>query len=119
MGNVISVCRVYVIFLAFSGFLFGQLFSGNFDWAATFAGVFGLLSGSLGASKSSLSSRSYAIVAIVFCLLGIIGVGFDALDYYRNYNSPGGYYAWHLIGPYIACLAAIVCYMLYKLPPKQ
>lgn len=118
MESIITICRGYVIFLSCPGFLFGQLFFGNFEWHATIAGTFGLLAGSL-ASKKCLTNRTQALFVISFCALGVVGVGLNAFHYYKYLNSSGNHYAWFLIGPHVACLAVILCYMLIKLPPNQ
>lgn len=118
MNNIVIICRAYVVFLACFGFLFSQLFFGNFEWHATLAGVFGLLVASL-ASKKCLVNRAQALLVILFCTLAVIGVGLDAFHYYNHLNSSGNYYAWFLIGPYVACLVFILSYIFIKLPSNR
>jgi len=106
MDTLILICRFYVIFVAASGFLFGQLFFANFDWPATIAGVFGLLSGVLSGNFVT-NSRARSYVVILFCLASVVGVAFDAYNYYAHLDIPGSYYAWFMIGPFCLCLLLI------------
>jgi hypothetical protein len=106
MDTFILICRIYVIFVAASGFLFGQLYFAIFEWPATIAGVFGLLSGGL-SGKLAENSRPLSYAVIAFCLASLVGVVFDAYHYYTYLDIPGNYYAWIMIGPYCFCLLVI------------
>lgn len=103
MKLLLSVARVYLIFFGASGFLFGQLFFGQFSWAAMLAGVFGVAGGLLG-QRIAVELR---LLTIAVCAAGIAGVAMDAFHYYAELQSPGNYYAWFLIGPYAAALVFI------------
>jgi hypothetical protein len=107
MNIVFAVCRLFVIFTAAAGFLFGQLYFASFEWPATAAGIFGLLAGALSGQFTSNSVRR-SFVVIAFCIASVTGVAFDAYEYYAHLNIPGNYYAWFLIGPYVACLLLII-----------
>lgn len=103
MKTLLIVARVYVIFFGASGFLFGQLFFGQFSWAAMLAGVSGVVGGLLG-QRIAVELR---FLTIAVCATGIAGVAMDALHYYSELNTPGNYYAWIFIGPFAAALAFI------------
>jgi hypothetical protein len=105
MQTFVLVCRVYVVIVAASGFLFGQLFFVSFDWPSTVAGTSGVLSGGLsGQFIGSLRLRSNAV--ILLCLASIAGVGFNAYEYYEKHDIPGNDYARFMFGPY--CLFLLV-----------
>ena len=106
MDTFILICRFYVIFVAAAGFLFGQLYFAIFEWPATIAGVFGLLSGGL-SGKFVTNSRARSFAVILFCFTSVVGVAFDAYNYYAHLNIPGNYYAWFMIGPFCLCLLVI------------
>lgn len=107
MTILLHVARGYVVFFGAAGFLFGQVFCGNYSIPATLAGVAGVLTGLI----SWLPSRSLVVRAIVtLCgVAGVVGVTMDALHYYTTLHSPGNYYAWFLIGPFTAFLLLIGC----------
>ena len=92
--------------MAGSGYLFGQLFVGMFDWAATISGFAAILASALG-GKFGGASKPKAIFVIALCGASITGVGFDAYDYYKNLHMPGNYFGWFLKGPYVAGLLII------------
>jgi hypothetical protein len=96
-----SLARLYVIFVAASGFLFGQIFTGFFSLPATLAGVCGIAAASL-----SKSPHRRTLVGGL-CAASLVGVALDALHYYTQLAIPGNYYAWFLIGPYCLCLVFI------------
>jgi hypothetical protein len=104
---LILISRVYVIFVAASGFLFGQMFFGRFDWPSTIAGIVGVLSGA-SSGRFIGSSRLRSNTVILLCLASIAGVGFDAHQYYEKYDIPGNYYAWFLFGPYCLFLLVLI-----------
>ncbi|OGB22399.1 MAG: hypothetical protein A3I66_14360 [Burkholderiales bacterium RIFCSPLOWO2_02_FULL_57_36] len=103
MKFLLNVARVYVIFFGASGFLFGQLFFGQFSWAAMLAGVSGVAAGLLG-QRITAAAR---FLTIAVCATGIAGVAMDAFHYYSELHSPGNYYAWFFIGPFAAALIFI------------
>lgn len=107
MDTLLVFLRGYVIFVAASGFIFGQMFFNNFAWGATLAGVFGIISGILGGKfvHNSLL-RSKTIIAC--CILSLCGVALDANNYYANLNSSGNYYAWFMIAPFCLILMLII-----------
>jgi hypothetical protein len=97
--------RVYVVCIAVFGFLFGELFSGDFSLGATAAGIGGILSGAL--SWSSNRDRPMRFVIVLSCVLATAGVGLNAYEFYEGRTSPGDYYAWFLIAPFLVGLLAI------------
>lgn len=105
MKAILKAARACAIFVGASGFLFGQLYFGTFSLAATIAGVSGVLAGAL----SWLADRNARLKRVVFvcCAAGLLGVAMDAYHYYTELHRPGNYYAWFLIGPYIATLLLI------------
>ena len=102
------ICRGCVAFVALFGFLFGQLFSGQFETLATVIGISGLGLAALGLGKRQLSTT----LAMVILLLGgvtLTGVGIDVFDYYdRTPSYSGTYYPWILVGPYIVAVLIIL-----------
>ncbi len=64
IDSVLILCRVYVAFIAASGFLFAQMFFGHFDWFASIAGVFGLISGILGGAFFTVSRLRARIILV-------------------------------------------------------
>ena len=50
-AKFLTVARVWVMFDATTGFLFGQFFAGRLDLAGVVAGIFGLLAGVLSAER--------------------------------------------------------------------
>lgn len=118
MQTFVLVCRVYVIFVAAPGFLFGQLFFGRFDWPSTIAGISGVLSGSL-SGRFIGSSRLRSNLVILLCLAGIAGVGFDAYEYCEKYDIPGNYYAWFMFGPYCLFLMVLIANAAMLRTPRK
>ena len=118
MDSLLIFARGYVIFVAISGFIFGQLFFGNFAIGATLAGIFGLLSGIL-SGKYALKTRLRSKTIITFCLISMVGVGLDAYNYYAHLNSSGNYYAWFMIGPYLAFLIIIIWRVVKSMPSNK
>jgi len=106
MKDLILGARILVIFLSASGYLFGQLFFGEFTWYATISGIFGVLAGSL-SGKFISSRKESAYSVLVFCVVAIIGVVFDAYNYYEYLDIPGNDFGWYLKVPYIASLILI------------
>jgi hypothetical protein len=103
MKTLLSITRAYVVFVGASGFLFGQLFFGQFSLAATLAGLSGVISGILG---RRITTRARLLTSLV-CAAGLAGVAMDAFHYYSELHIPGNYYAWFLIGPFAAGLVFI------------
>jgi len=102
------------MFVAVSGFLFGQLFSGRFELAATLAGVFGLIAAVPGPGKTNLvPTRAWVVLAC--SVLALVGVGLDAHDYYSREHSSGNYYAWFLIGPFCVAVALLGAHAMKSL----
>jgi hypothetical protein len=99
MKNLRTIFRALILFVGFS-FLFGQLFVGNFDIPATMTGIFGLAFAVVAGENNYESGKNRATIITVGSVC-FIGVMFDVLSYYMSNPSPGNYYAWFLIGPYI------------------
>ncbi|MBK7365403.1 MAG: hypothetical protein IPI97_10550 [Nitrosomonas sp.] len=104
MKTLLPFACIYILLVSFSGFLFGQLFFGQFSISASIAGIAGLICAfaGFGVTGGAIKARP---IALWSGLLALIGVALDAADYYLNYAIPGNYYAWGLIGPY--CGAAL------------
>ncbi len=106
MEIILYIIRSFVIFIAASGFILGQLFFGSFSLGATAAGSFGVVAAILG-GKFSASSITRVYIVIIFCVASIIAILFSAYNYYANLNIPGNNFGWHLKVPYIASLIFI------------
>jgi len=118
MDTLLIVLRGYVIFVAVSGFIFGQLFFNNFAWGATLAGVFGIISGVFsGKFTQKTLLRSKTIIAC--CTLSLCGVSLDAYNYYANLNSSGNYYAWFMIAPFCLALLLIIWRITHNMPSNK
>lgn len=105
MTAILSISRAVVAFVAAAGFLFGQLFSGTFTLGASLAGFMGIAACAL-----SLLSEGKPLLSgflLVCCAASVAGVGLDVWRYYTELDSPGNYYAWFLVGPYLVALAVI------------
>lgn len=106
MPALLRVAALFIGFVGAAGFLFGQLFSGHFSLGATLAGVGGILAAASAlrmASQIRWASRVIYVVAVV----ALAGVAMDVVHYYRDLAIPGNYYAWPIIGPFAACIAAL------------
>ena len=106
MKTFLIISQGFVIFIASSGYLFGQLFFGKFSVSATISGICGILAGGLAIAIEKATILRRFSISIV-CFGGIIGVGFEAYDYYTRLNIPGNSFSWFLIGPYCFCLLFI------------
>ncbi len=106
MQSLRAICRFIAIIVGFS-FLFGQLFFDDFGIAQTITGIFGMAVG-VGSRESKIQLRAYQVTINIFGAFSLLGVIFDAIEYYSNYHSPGNYYAWFLIGPYIFAIIVIM-----------
>ncbi len=92
--------RIIIIFVASSGFLFGQLFFGELSIPATIAGLGGVLAVTL--SWLQEEGRDFKKAIIVFCVLGLVGVAMHA---YQNYSDIPVYDPeWGMIGVYVLAL---------------
>ena len=105
MKLVMDATRIYSAFVGASGFLFGQLFFGDFSIASTLAGVSGVLAGVI--SWPGFKMPRHPWLVPLCCSAGLIGVALDAYGYYSKDHVPGNYYAWFLIGPFVICLLLI------------
>lgn len=114
MKIFLNLCRACAIFVAASGFLFGQLFFGQFEFAATLTGVFGLAAAIFGLGKSNLSTTRAWIITLS-SVLALVGVGLDAYDYYSREHWSGTYYAWILVGPYAFAVVSIGIHAINQL----
>ncbi len=106
MDTVKLLASIYVIFVAATGFLFGQVFAGHFSVAATLAGVAGLWAGVRGLGAKANGAKA-SPPTLWICLAAVAGVAMDAVEYYTKLNIPGNYYAWFMIGPFCGCLILI------------
>jgi hypothetical protein len=104
MTSLVALCRLFVIFLGAAGFLFGQVFTGEFSFGGTLAGVGGVVAGALG-SNSSRPVAKYTVIGA--CAIGLVGAGLHAYEYYSVPHVPGNYYAWFLTVPFAIALMVI------------
>ena len=118
METLLLALRVYVIFIAASGFVLGQIFFGNFAWDATLVGVFGIISGVF-SGEFTQKTLLRAKIIIACCLLSLCGVSLDIYDYYANYNVPGSRYSWFLITPFCLALVFIIWHTAKNMSPKK
>ena len=115
MESLLSVARMAVIFVAASGFLFGQLFFGRFEYLDTIAGLSGVLAG-LCTFFQSAGRKAIHYATIGVAIVSGLGAGAHAVEYYTA-RSPttGSYYPWFMIGPYLAGLLVLIFYTTQKL----
>lgn len=104
MTFLLRLSRLIAIFVGAAGFLFGQVFAGEFGVAGTLAGVGGVAAGILASFTWRASTR---IMAIAACAIGLLGAGLHAYDYYSVPQLPGNYYAWFLTAPFAIALLFI------------
>jgi hypothetical protein len=106
MSAVFTISGFVLAFVSASGFLFGQLLFGNFSLPASIAGVCGLLAacGAFGLARGSAWAPRLALWAGAATVLG---VALDAAHYYMYNATPGNYYAWAIVGPFVICAAFI------------
>lgn len=115
MRTLLLISCGYSLFVALFGFLFGQLFFGQFKFAATLAGFAGAATAVIGFTLSS-NPNTLKVPATVSACCSVIGVTMDAIHYYQDLAIPGNYYAWAMIGPF--CLAqAFIAYAAWA--PRQ
>jgi len=90
------------------------LFFGQYEFAATSTGVFGLIAAVPGLGKTSLAPARAWMIS-VSTVLALVGVGLDAHDYYSREHSSGSYYAWFLIGPFCVAMVLIGVHAMKQL----
>ena len=119
MTLLIILCRACVAYVASAGFLFGQLFFGQFEIHATIAGACGLamliLSISLAAKTQLMTTITY------FCgIMALGGASYDMAEYYLNVSpNSGSYYPWFLIVPYIISLVFLMWELFSRLKRRN
>ncbi len=104
MKVAITLSGIYLIIMGAFGYLFGQLFFGDFTLAATMAGVFGVVAGVITVASNSATMGRLAFVS---CVLAGVGFVIDAHTYYTKYDIPGNDFAWELRGPFVIALLVI------------
>ena len=105
-AQLLTAARVWVVFDATTGYLFGQLYVGQLDLAGLVAGAFGLLAGVLSAKRFQNSVRLNRLV-LGSCSAAIGGVAADAYGYYSTLNVQSNDYPWLLSGIFVLCLCVI------------
>ena len=105
-STFLAVARVYVVFVAAAGFLFGQVFFADFRVIATLAGVFGVLAGAL-PSRQIDRSPIVGLLVFVSSVVSIVSVAVDAYQYYTSPHAPGNAYPWLINSLFVAGLCAI------------
>ena len=106
MQSLRVICRFVCVLVGF-GFLFGQIFNGFFGILYTIIGVFGMVVG-IASSERRLHQITSQIIVLVCGGGALIGVAFNAIEYYAEFQYPGSYYSWTLIGPFIAAVLILM-----------
>lgn len=106
MTVALRLSAFFVGFVAFSGYLFGQLFFGDFSVVATLSGVSGVICAAFALRMSSQPSWAPARVYVA-CFIALAGVAMNTIIHYTQFDTPGNYYAWHIFGPYAACILLV------------
>ena len=105
MKALTLISAMYVGFSSLFGFLFGQLFFGNFSLIDSATGVTGLFA-TLGAFLVVTSNRA-GVLAFFSALASFGAVVAGAIRYYVSLDVPGNYYPWHLVIPLFLALLLI------------
>jgi uncharacterized membrane protein len=101
---LLGIAGIYIFLFGLLGFL-AQMFFGTFSFSETAVSVSGFLA-VLFAAACRGAPRCRAVAAAV-TFVALCCVGFDALQYYRLYDSPGNDYAWGARVPFILCLVLV------------
>ena len=99
------VARIYVGYWGVIAFL-GQMYFGEFSFAHTIAGMSGLVLAACG-GRSRTRASALAGTVVVAAVLGVLGVLFEALEYYSMQQVPGNDFAWELKAPFLIALLYI------------
>ena len=111
----LAAVRMYVVFVAAAGYLFGQVFFGRFTFVATLIGVSGVLAGVLPQSTGQGGKHRFVRdLTLASCAAGLVGVGLDAYQYYTTLHAPGNSYPWFLVGLFALGLCAIAAAITRK-----
>ena len=103
MSALLFLAALFVGFISLSRFMLGQLYFGHFSIAATLAGIAGMFCAAFALKMSSQRSWAPANVYSA-CFIALIGVALEAGIHYVHFDIQGNYYAWHVVGPYAACI---------------
>jgi hypothetical protein len=109
--GTMMLASLYVVFFSVIGYGFGQLFFGTFSWIATVCAL-----SALGAvfGAAVCAGRSWCQGALAgLALTAIACVGLEAVEYYREFDSPGNYFAWEMRVPFVLCLVFICSAHIY------
>ena len=91
---LVGISRFWSGFMGFE-YLLGQLFFAIFDLTTTIAGVAGLLVG-IFSTKSNRADTGINIFIIACSVLAVMGIAYNAFEYYTTTHSAGNYYPWLL-----------------------
>jgi len=118
-SNLLTVARVYVVFVAAAGFLFGQVFFADFKVIATLTGVFGVLAGAFPPKQFERSSI-VGMLVFVSSVVSIVSVAVDAYQYYTSPHAPGNSYPWLLTSLFAIglCTIAISSFASFSRPRR-
>jgi hypothetical protein len=109
--GTMMLASLYVAFFSVVGYGFGQLFFGTFSWAPTLGGL-SALAAVFGAA--ACAGRTWCRATLAALALFAIGcVELEALEYYREFDIPGNYFAWEMRAPFVACLLFICGVHIY------
>jgi hypothetical protein len=105
MDRLVIFARLYVALIGGFGFIFGQIFFSTFSLLSSVIG----LSALAGAALSSPSKGTrFRYLAVILCVVAMVGLALDAVGYYRDIHIPGNSYGWEIIGPLVVALAFLV-----------
>jgi hypothetical protein len=107
---LVAAC-LYIVFFAVVGYGFGQLFFGDFSWAATVGALSAL--GAVAGGSLCDGWKHCRILVAALCALSIACVGIEAIQFYRYFDIPGNYFGWAMRIAFILCLFALAAASLF------
>ena len=110
-AGVVVLASVYLVFVAVVGYGFGQLFFGTFSLVSTICAL-SALGSVFGAALCAGWKWCQASLAFL-SLVAIICFVLEVIDYYQRLDIPGNYFAWGMLGPFVASLLIIFAANLY------
>ena len=118
-STFLAVARVYVVFVAAAGFLFGQVFFADFKVIATLTGVFGVLAGAF-PPKQIERSPIVGLLVFVSSVVSIVSIAVDAYQYYTSPHAPGNAYPWLIHSLFVVglCVIAISSFSRFSRPQR-
>lgn len=93
-----ALTKFYVIFMCITGYIFGQMFFGNFSLDASIIGVGGITSAIMW-NENNLKVHKKTVAIILITLLTIISCIYETYYYYNYLNISGNNFAWPMRAP--------------------